>query len=120
MIGESLELIEVVSWNPDNIDYGELIHVHDGTEGGVTTFKDRGIEYLQEFLADVRIRDGGLRQFLLDEQCDHDVIEGIMANEKRPDTRRPSAKVYAEPPWDGNRATSALRRDAACAAGRWI
>ena len=27
-IGESLELIEVVSWNSDNIDYGEMIHVH--------------------------------------------------------------------------------------------
>jgi len=30
MIGESRELIEVVSWNSDNIDYGEMIHVHDG------------------------------------------------------------------------------------------
>jgi hypothetical protein len=54
MIGESSELIEVVSWNSDNIDYGEMIHVHDGTEQGITTFTDRGIESLQEFLADLR------------------------------------------------------------------
>jgi hypothetical protein len=52
-IGESLEPIEVVSWNSDNIDYGEMIHVHDGTEEGITTFTDRGIESLQAFLADV-------------------------------------------------------------------
>jgi hypothetical protein len=69
MIGESLELIEAVSWNSDNIDYGEMIHVHDGTEESITTFTDRGIESLQEFLADVRTWNGGIRQFLIDQQC---------------------------------------------------
>ena len=83
MIGESLELIEVVSWNSDNIDYGEMIHVHDGTEEGITTFTDRGVESLQEFLADVRTWDGGIRQFLIDQQCEPDVIEHIMANRAR-------------------------------------
>jgi hypothetical protein len=62
MIGESVELIEVVSWNSDNIDYGEMIHVYDGTEEGITTFTDRGIESLQEFLAEVRTWNGGIRQ----------------------------------------------------------
>ena len=83
MIGESRELIEVVSWNSDNIDYGEMIHVHDGTEEGITTFTDRGVESLQEFLADVRTWDGGIRQFLIDQQCEPDVIERIMANRAR-------------------------------------
>ena len=80
MIGESRELTDVVSWNSDNIDYGEMIHVHDGTEEGITTFTDRGVESLQEFLADVRTWDGGIRQFLIDQQCEPDVIEHIMAN----------------------------------------
>ena len=83
-IGESLELIEVVSWNSDNIDYGEMIYVHDGTEEGITTFTDRGIESLQEFLADVRTRNGGIRQFLIDQQCAPDAIERIMAKEQKP------------------------------------
>ena len=83
MTGESLELIEVVSWTSDNIDYGETIHVHDGTEKGITTFTDRGIEALQEFLADVRTWDGGIRQFLLDQQCEPDVIDRIMAKEDK-------------------------------------
>ncbi len=82
-MGESLELIEVVSWNSDNIDYGEMIHVHDGTEDGITTFTDRGIEALQEFLADIRTWDGGVRQFLIDQQCEPDLIERIMAKEDK-------------------------------------
>jgi hypothetical protein len=83
-IGESLELIEVVSRNSENIDYGEMIHVHDGTEEGITTFTDRGIESLQEFLADVRTWNGGIRQFLIDQQCKPDAVERIMAEEQKP------------------------------------
>lgn len=82
-IGESLELVEVVSSNSDNIDYGEMIHVHDGTDAGITTFTDRGIESLREFLADVRTWNGGIRQFLVDQQCEPDVIGRIMADEKK-------------------------------------
>lgn len=81
-IGESRELIEVISWNEDNIDYGELIRVHNGTDESLVTFTQRGIESLQEFLADVRTWGGGIRQFLIDEQCEPDVIDVIMANEK--------------------------------------
>lgn len=84
MTGESLELIEVVSWNSDNIDYGEMINVHDGTDEGITTFTDRGVEALQEFLADVRTWDGGIRQFLINQQCEPDVIERIMGSEDKP------------------------------------
>lgn len=83
MIGESVELIEVVSWNSDNIDYGEMIHVHDGTDEGITTFTDRGIESLKEFLADLRTWPGGVRQFLVHEQCDPDMIERITATEQK-------------------------------------
>ena len=83
-IGENLELVEFVSANSDNIDYGEKIWVDDGTEEGITTFTDRGIESLQEFLADVRTWNGGVRQFLIDQQCEPGVIERIMANEQKP------------------------------------
>lgn len=82
-IGENLELIEIVSANSDNIDYGEMIWVDDGTEEGIKTFTDRGIECLQELLADIRTWEGGIRGFLRDEQCDPKVIESIMADEKR-------------------------------------
>ncbi len=60
-----------------------MIHVHDGTEEGITTFTDRGIESLQEFLADVRTWNGGTRRFPIDQQCEADVIEHIMAKEQK-------------------------------------
>ena len=84
LIGEYLELLREVASNSDNIDYGEMIHVHDGTEEGITTFTDRGIESLQEFLADVRTWNGGIRQFLIDQQCEPGAIERIMAEEQEP------------------------------------
>ncbi len=83
LIGKNLELLEEIASNSDNIDYGEMIHVYDGTDEGSTTFTDRGIESLQEFLADVRSWEGGVRQFLLDEQCDPEKIERIMADEPK-------------------------------------
>nr|WP_234888139.1 hypothetical protein [Rhizobium rhizogenes] len=51
LIGENLELLQEIASNSDNIDYGEMIHAHDGSQEGVTTFTDRGIESLKEFLA---------------------------------------------------------------------
>ncbi|PYE93346.1 hypothetical protein C8J35_11468, partial [Rhizobium sp. PP-F2F-G38] len=38
---------------------------------------------LQEFLADIRTWDGGVRQFLIDEQCDPERIERIMADQPK-------------------------------------
>ncbi|GES43185.1 hypothetical protein FBZ98_11241 [Rhizobium sp. ERR 922] len=81
LIGENIELIRKIAGNSDNIDYGEIIYAHDGSEEGIMTLTDRGIESLQEFLADVRTWDGGVRQFLIDEQCDPEKIERIIADE---------------------------------------
>ncbi len=53
LIGENLELLREIASNSDNIEEGEMIHVDDETEEGITTFTDHGIESLQEFLADI-------------------------------------------------------------------
>lgn len=95
-IRESLELIELISWNDDNIDYGEMIRVYNGTDESLVAFTERGIESLQEFLADLRTWEGGIRQRRLTNQVRHRLCLGS--------------------PWDRDTATSALRRDAACAA----
>ena len=81
VIGENIELIRKIAGTSDNIDYGEIIYAHDGREEGIMPLTDRGIESLQEFLADVRTWDGGVRQFLIDEQCDPEKIERIIADE---------------------------------------
>lgn len=80
-IGENLELIEVVTANSDNIAEGELVYVRDGTEDGTKGLTENGIDDLQNLLADIRTWDGGIRQFLADEQCDPELIERVMADE---------------------------------------
>jgi hypothetical protein len=83
LIGENIELIQQIANNSDNIDYGEIIHAYDRSEEGITTFTDRGIESLKALLADIRTWEGGVRQFLVDEQCDPKKIERIMADEPK-------------------------------------
>jgi hypothetical protein len=81
MIGENLELIEELAANSDNIAEGELVHVRDGSEDGTKGLTENGIDDLQDLLADIRTWDGGIRQFLVDEQCDPEMIERVMADE---------------------------------------
>lgn len=83
MIGENLELIEEVTANSDNIDEGEMLHVSDGSEYGTTALTADGVEGLQELLADIRTWKGGIRQFLLDERGDPEMIERVMADEAK-------------------------------------
>lgn len=81
MIGENLELIEEVTANSDNIAEGELVYVRDGSEDGTKGLTESGIDDLRSLLADIRTWDGGIRQFLLDEQCDPEMIERVMTGE---------------------------------------
>jgi len=81
MIGENLKLIEEVTANSDNITKGELVNVSDGSEDGTKGLTENGIDDLQSLLADLRTWDGGNRQFLVDNQCDPEMIERVMADE---------------------------------------
>ena len=80
--GENLELLNTVTANSDNIDHGEMVWVNDGTEEGITTLTDRGIEGLMDLLKDIRSWPGGIREFLKNERCEPDEIARIMADEK--------------------------------------
>ena len=83
MIGENLELIEELIANSDNISEGELVYVSDGTEDGTKGLIESGVEELQSLLADIRTRDGGIREFLIDAQCDPQMIDRIMVDEMK-------------------------------------
>ena len=84
LIDEDPELLAEIAGNSDNIDEGDMIHVRNGTDEGIIAFTDRGIECLQDVLADIRSRVGGIHQFLLDAQCDPEAIERIMAEKPIP------------------------------------
>ena len=60
-----------------------MVHVGDGSAYGTRGLTEYDVETLQELLADLRTWDGGIRQFIIDEQCDFEMIERIMA-EKGP------------------------------------
>lgn len=81
MFGENLELLEEVTSNSDNIAEDEMVHVRDGSEYGTRGLTGDRVEGLQELLADIRTWDGGIREFLINEQCDPEMIERIMADE---------------------------------------
>ncbi|ACM29289.1 hypothetical protein [Rhizobium rhizogenes] len=81
MIGENLELIQEVTANSDNIAEGEVVYVRHGSEDGTTGLTENGIDDLQDLFADIRTWDGGIRQFLVDEQCDLEKIERVLADE---------------------------------------
>ena len=82
-IGENLELLEEIAGNSDNIDFGEMIVVVTGPDQAITALTNRGIENLQELLAEVRASQGGMRQFLIEQNCDPAMIKRIMADELR-------------------------------------
>ncbi|ADU11949.1 hypothetical protein [Asticcacaulis excentricus] len=82
LLDEDIELIEEIACNPDNIDYGEMLHIYDGSEHGATGFTDRGIQCIEEMLEEARNWDGGLRGFLVANHSEPEAIERIMAKEQ--------------------------------------
>jgi len=83
MLGENLELLEEISSNDDNLDYGDIVTIWTGEDETITSFTDDGIDSLRAFIADVRTWPGGIQQFLVDTLCEPDVIERIMADEPK-------------------------------------
>jgi hypothetical protein len=76
-------LIEEITANSDNISEGELVYVSDGSEDGTKGLTENGIEELQSLLADIRTWDGGIREFLIETQCDPEIIDRIMVDEMK-------------------------------------
>lgn len=83
MISENLELIEEITANSDNISESELVYVSDGSEDGTKGLTENGIEELQSLLADIRTWDGGIPEFLIETQCDPEIIDRIMVDEMK-------------------------------------
>ncbi|MBV1703163.1 MAG: hypothetical protein KGQ46_15260 [Hyphomicrobiales bacterium] len=81
LIGENLELIEEVTANPDNIAQGESVYVRDGSEDDIKGLTENGVDDLRDLIVEIRTWDGGIRQFLIDEHCDPEMIERIMVDE---------------------------------------
>jgi hypothetical protein len=82
-LGENVDLVDQILSNSDNLDERDLMRIHDGSDVGITAITGRGIEAVEELLADIRSWPGGIRQFLIDDHCDPEIIECIMADEAK-------------------------------------
>ncbi len=59
--------------------HGELVHIHDGSENGLTGLTERDVECVEDLLADIRTWPGGIHRCLIDQHCDEDIIRRILA-----------------------------------------
>ncbi|MER8950495.1 hypothetical protein [Mesorhizobium sp. M0809] len=79
MIGEDIELLQAIVSNDDNLSYGNIISVHDGTEEAITALTDDGIDELRQMLAHARRSAEKWSDFLNDFVSDPDIIARIKA-----------------------------------------
>lgn len=76
-LGEDEDLIDELTTNSDNIDYGELIYVATGTDEGIRALSSRGIECVEELLDELRESPGGVAQYLEEWRADPALIAKI-------------------------------------------
>lgn len=64
ILGEDVELLEAITDNDDNLDYGDIITVWTGSEETMTALTDDGIDALRDLLADARRSPEAWQDFL--------------------------------------------------------
>ena len=77
MLGETLDLLEAIVWNDDNLTYGAIVSVYTGQDETITALTDDGIEELTNMLADARRSPQEWNRFLEDFVSDQDVIARV-------------------------------------------
>ena len=83
MLGEDPELLEAIVSNNDNLTYGNIISVYDGTEEAITALTDDGIDELRQMLAHARRSNVEWNDFLEDFVSDPDTIALVKAKSPR-------------------------------------
>ena len=64
ILDEDLELLEAITDNDDNLNYGDIITVWTGSEETVTALTDDGIDAIRDLLADARRSPEAWQDFL--------------------------------------------------------
>ncbi|MER8868011.1 hypothetical protein NKI19_30730 [Mesorhizobium sp. M0751] len=83
MLGEDPELLEAIVYNDDNLSYGSIISVYDGTDEAITALTDDGVDELRQMLAHARRSTNDWNDFLEDFVSDPDIIARIKAKSPR-------------------------------------
>lgn len=82
-LGEDPELLQAVVSNDDNLSYGSIISVYDGTDESITALTDDGIDELRQMLAHARRSTEEWNDFLDSFVDDEELIARVKAKSPR-------------------------------------
>ena len=83
MLGETLDLLEAIVWNDDNLTYGAIVTVYTGQDETITALTDDGIEELTNMLADARRSPQDWNRFLEDFVSNQEIIDRVKEKDPR-------------------------------------
>ncbi|MDW9508985.1 hypothetical protein GOA81_29060 [Sinorhizobium meliloti] len=82
-LGEDPELLQAIVSNDDNLSYGSIISVYDGTDEALTGLTDDGVDELRQMLAHARRTADEWNDFLEAFVDDEELIARIKAKSPR-------------------------------------
>ncbi|UXN66738.1 hypothetical protein N8E89_19365 (plasmid) [Phyllobacterium sp. A18/5-2] len=82
-LGEVPELLQAIVSNDDNLSYGSIISVYDGTDEAITALTDDGIDELRQMLAHARRSTEEWNDFLDSFVDDEELIARVKTKSPR-------------------------------------
>jgi len=83
MLGEDLQLLQVIVRNSDNLTYGNIISVVTGDDEAITALTDHGIDELNQMLSTARRSPEAWNEFLDSFVDDEELIARVKAKSPR-------------------------------------
>jgi hypothetical protein len=83
MLGEDLQLLQVIVRNSDNLTYGNIISVVTGDDEAITALTDDGIDELNQMLSTARRSPEAWNEFLDSFVDDEELIARVKAKSPR-------------------------------------
>lgn len=83
MLEEDPELLTAIVRNDDNLSYGNIISVYDGTDEAITALTDDGVDELRQMLAHARRSTEEWNDFLDSFVDDEELIARVKAKSPR-------------------------------------
>jgi len=83
MLGEDVELLQVMVRNSDNLTYGNIISVVTGDDEAITALTDDGIDELNQMLSTARRSPETWNEFLDSFVDDEELIARVKAKSPR-------------------------------------
>lgn len=82
-LGEDPDLLRAIVSNDDNLSYGSIINVYDGTDEGITALTDNGIDELEQMLVYARRSTEKWNDFLHDFLSAPDIVARVKGKSPR-------------------------------------